>query len=134
LNRDEQQKWSEAGVAGHEALVAALGDPVDLGTVTSLGTTVGRIAEGVATLRDCQRTLDGFPEDPQDLAAAAESAAADAEIAALESAERAPALVQLASSAIGLLGDLRPVCEQPIDEVSVRSHLQEILDPDFRSS
>jgi DNA repair exonuclease SbcCD ATPase subunit len=41
--------------------------------------------------------------------------------------EQAPARVQLADAALGLLGDECPVCEQAIDESSVRAHLHEIL-------
>jgi hypothetical protein len=41
--------------------------------------------------------------------------------------QKAPAQIQLADAALGLLSDECPVCEQAIDESSVRAHLQEML-------
>jgi DNA repair exonuclease SbcCD ATPase subunit len=40
---------------------------------------------------------------------------------------RAPAQVQLARAALGLLDDACPVCGQPIDAASVRNHMTELL-------
>lgn len=41
--------------------------------------------------------------------------------------QKAPARVQLADAALGLLSDECPVCDQAIDESSVRAHLKEML-------
>ncbi len=103
-------------------------DAVDVETVTELSATSGRVVRAVEAVREGLQTLVKHPTDPAQLAQDAEAATAAAEQAAKESAEQAPALVQLASSAINLLGDRCPVCDQPIDEASVRSHLQEVLD------
>jgi DNA repair exonuclease SbcCD ATPase subunit len=103
-----------------------LADPA-LAAIAELGATVGRIVEALSTLRDRQRVLARYPDDAQPLVLAAEEAAEMAERAATESAERAPALVQLATSAMGLLGERCPVCEQTIDASSVRAHLEEVL-------
>jgi DNA repair exonuclease SbcCD ATPase subunit len=103
-------------------------DAADIEIVTQLGATIGRVVEALEAVQRGHQTLAKHPNDPGQLAQEAEAAAAAAERAAKESAEQAPALVQLASSAIGLLGDRCPVCDQPIDEAFVRSHLQEVLD------
>jgi len=103
-------------------------DAVDVETVTEMSVTFGRVVRALKTVREGIQTLAKHPNDPAQLAQDAEAATAAAEQAAKESAEHAPALVQLASAAIDLLGDRCPVCDQPIDEASVRSHLQEVLD------
>lgn len=103
-------------------------DIADVDTVTQLGAAVGRVVEAMEAVQRARQTLAEHPKDPAQMAQDAEAAAAAAEQAVRESVERAPILVQLASAAIGLLGDRCPVCEQQIDLASVRSHLQEVLD------
>jgi DNA repair exonuclease SbcCD ATPase subunit len=103
--------------------------PADRGlsAIAELGATVGRIVETLSSLQDRQRTLAQYPDDPQPLVHAAEEAVQMAERAATESAERAPALIGLATSAMRLLGERCPVCQQTIDTSSVRAHLEEVL-------
>ncbi len=113
--------------AGLTDLGLAVPAGADLALVEQLGAQAGQIVEALGMLKERRRALDAFPEDVQQLVDDAEAASADAERAAAVSAERAPALVQLATSAMGLLGERCPVCDQTIDEASVRSHLEEVL-------
>jgi len=99
----------------------------DLTTVGEFGATAGKIAEGLALLQERRRALEQYPDDVQQLVVAAEEATAAAEAAANASAESAPALIQLAISAMNLLGENCPVCEQKIDPASVRAHLEEVV-------
>jgi hypothetical protein len=91
-------------------------DAIDVETVTQVASAIGRVTDALDTVKRDRQTLGKHPDDPSRLAQDAEAAAAAAEQAAKESSEQAPALVQLASSAIGLLGERCPVCNQPIDE------------------
>jgi DNA repair exonuclease SbcCD ATPase subunit len=100
----------------------------DVEAVKALGIALATTLHALEQLQTRQRTLRAHSDDPEQLAARAEDAVAAAQAAAEESTARAPALVQLASAAMGLLGSRCPVCEQPIDPDSVREHLQEVLE------
>lgn len=100
---------------GNESLISQIGEDAD------------RLTKALELLSARQRDLATHPAEVVDLLAQAEEAASRARKAAAESVERAPTVVQLASSAIDLLGDRCPVCEQDIDQASVRIHLQGVL-------
>ncbi len=121
---------------GLRAVAAKLPDGVepvssswrDQSLVTQIGEDADFLIKALEVLGARQRDLATHPETVVELLAQAEEAASLAKQAAAESVERAPSMVQLASSAIDLLGDSCPVCEQDIDQASVRMHLQEVLD------
>ena len=96
--------------------------------------SLGGVREAVAAiggaLRDLaarQQELAQHPAHAEEVARAADAAMSSARRLVAETTERGPALVRLASAAMGLLGERCPVCEQPIDESSVRSHLKDVL-------
>ncbi|HEU5106681.1 MAG TPA: AAA family ATPase [Solirubrobacterales bacterium] len=121
---------------GLAAAAAKLPDGVELvldpwqgqSLITQIGEDANLLTKALEVLDARQRDLVTLPEGVAELLVEAEEAASRAKQAAAESVERAPIMVQLASSAIDLLGDHCPVCEQDIDQVSVRIHLQEVLD------
>jgi chromosome segregation protein len=105
-----------------------LGPWKDQSLIAQMGEDANLLTKALEVLNARQRDLSTHPEGVVEVLAQAEEAASRARQAAAESVERAPTMVQLASSAIELLGDSCPVCEQDIDEASVRIHLQEVLD------
>jgi DNA repair exonuclease SbcCD ATPase subunit len=117
---------ASSAVEGSAELI--VDESLDLATVSDLSAAVSKVVDALRSVRDDLQRASEHPADLDQAVRDAELATAAAEQTAKESAESAPALVQLASSAIGLLGDRCPVCGQPIDEGSVRAHLQEVLD------
>lgn len=103
-------------------------ETVELQSVGDLGAALGRVVGALDVLRERHEALARQAIEPDSLVADAEKAATDAAEAVSTASNRAPSLVLLASSASELLGDRCPVCEQPIDAVSVRSHLREVLE------
>jgi DNA repair exonuclease SbcCD ATPase subunit len=118
---------SLARISVATGLPISLPAEVSIDTVTQLGSAVGRIAETLEGLAAGRRELARYPRDTDDLVREAAAAVGEAETAVAASAERAPAFIQLATSAMSLLGDRCPVCDQEIDEASVRAHLEEVL-------
>lgn len=111
-----------------EGIALVLPLALDIEAIKALEVALATALHAFERLQMRQRTLRDHSDDPEHLAARAEDAVAAAQAAAEESTARAPAVVQLASAAMGLLGDRCPVCEQPIDPDSVREHLQEVLE------
>ena len=103
-------------------------ESVELATIAPLDEAVRAMSRDIDSLIQRKAAVARFPDQAEQLLSAAEQAAGDAERAAAESTARAPALVQLASAAIDLLGDACPVCEQPIEAAAVRAHLRDVLD------
>jgi DNA repair exonuclease SbcCD ATPase subunit len=102
-------------------------EPLAQQRILELARAIESVLRSLEQLRAAQRALTELPEDPEALVEHAERELAEAAQAASAATESAPIQVQLASAATQLLGDRCPVCDQPIDEASVRQHLQEVL-------
>lgn len=95
--------------------------------VEGLSDAATRLLRALEGLSVRWRELGQHPRDAAEAVAAAEEVAVACRQKATEAVAAAPAMVQLSSSALNLLGDRCPVCEQDIDEQSVRIHLEELL-------
>jgi DNA repair exonuclease SbcCD ATPase subunit len=102
-------------------------DKVDRQHLADLTRTIGSMLSSLQRLRAAQRALSPLPEDTAALIERAERELESAAQASAAATESAPTQVQLASAAVQLLGDHCPVCDQPIDEASVRQHLRGVL-------
>lgn len=109
--------------------ISARSLPVELEEIAALGREVGvalEAARDVATSaeraeRAKLETSEAIDQLETELAVLMERAEA--------AVRRAPAQVQLAGATLELLqGNTCPVCEQPVDEASVRAHMRELLD------
>lgn len=103
-------------------------EPLTLEAVAALGKSLSDVLDSLRVVADHQAAVTAHDVGSDDSVATAQKAVEQAEAAASTSAQSAPRRAQLAAAAIELLGEKCPVCEQPIDEASVRAHLQEILD------
>ncbi len=110
------------------AMTLDTGESLTLETVGELGKTLSGVLDSLRAVADRQVAVAAHDAGSDDAVAAAQYAVEQAENAAGASAWSAPRRAQLAAAAIDLLGDHCPVCEQLIDEASVRAHLQEMLD------
>lgn len=133
---------SEADVSGvlrkgFDAIAAKLPDgivicpeegPVDLRVVAGIVDTIEEVIVAVDRLKDRRKAVAANSDEAEKDVERADQAVAQAKEAVAQSTERAPVTVQLASSAMTLLGETCPVCEQQIEEERVRDHLQEMLD------
>lgn len=104
-------------------------DLVALGELERLLVSLGSALKSLAAARERLAALDEAREDP---VAKAEKELEAARTAAVAATEQAPAMTQLAVAALGLLGDRCPVCEQEIDQASVRVHLGEVIEQNRR--
>ncbi len=111
-----------------EGVALVVPSAFDVEGIKALGVALAAAVRALERLQKRQRISRDHAKYPEHLAARAEDAVAAAKVAVDESTSRAPAVVQLASAAIGLLGDRCPVCRQQIDTDSVREHLQEVLE------
>jgi hypothetical protein len=92
-----------------------------------LGDAARRLHRAFEGLGVRWRELGQHPKDAAEAVARAEERAVACRNSAAAAVVAAPAIVQLSSSALDLLGDRCPVCGQEIDEESVRVHLEELL-------
>jgi len=99
----------------------------DAAALTDVGREVGSLVDAAQRILSARVTLEGLTEDQQANLAQASSALAEAQRQLNEITQRSPLMVQLATSALQLLGPTCPVCQQPIDLNSVRRHLDELL-------
>lgn len=109
---------------GIELDVSALLDRDALATV---GRRAGALIEAIQRLTSARATLRQQVESQQIGMVEASRGLTLAQERLEEITERAPLIVQLAGSALQLLGPTCPVCEQTIDSDSVQRHLEELL-------
>jgi DNA repair exonuclease SbcCD ATPase subunit len=119
---------SEISAALPGAVRLRLGGDVDAGGLGELGRVLGELGTALGSLaaaRERVAALDAAHDDP---VAKAEEELEAARAASVAATEQAPAMTQLAVAALGLVGDRCPVCEQEIDQASVRAHLEEVIE------
>ncbi len=103
----------------------SLDDP-DLEAVAQLGQLVRRLIDALEAKHERMAALAAHDKDTDAAVAATETALETARQRAVEASDRAPASAQLAALALGMLSDHCPVCGQPINEATVREHLEEV--------
>jgi DNA repair exonuclease SbcCD ATPase subunit len=92
-----------------------------------LGTHVGSLIAAVSRLLDADHEVRQLDQARGQSLAELEASLAVAQQGAQDLVLRSPLREQLATTALQLMGPVCPVCEQPINEESVRRHLEEVL-------
>ena len=126
---------------GMDALSAALSDRVllrsnepDLKELALVAQQLTRMIESLEVQQTRVVALGDRQQDTDAAVEAAERAMEAASRSAVVATQEAPVAAQLAVAALQMLGDRCPVCGQTIDEVTVREHLEEILEVSNRSA
>lgn len=98
----------------------------DLEGIAQLEQLVGGLIAAFEAKLERAAALAAHEEDTDAAVEATEAAMEDARKHALEASSKAPAAAQLAALALGMLSDRCPVCDQPVDEATLRAHLEEV--------
>lgn len=101
-------------------------DDPSLEAVAEFGQFMRQLIDAFEAKHERIAALAARERDSDAAVQAAEAAMESAGRHAVDASERAPASAQLAALALGMLGDRCPVCDQTIDEETVREHLEEM--------
>jgi DNA repair exonuclease SbcCD ATPase subunit len=123
---------AEIGAELPDAVRLSLGGDANLAALGELGRLLTALNSELGSLATARERLAALDEARDDPVAKADKELEAASVAAVAATERAPAMTQLAVAARGLLGDRCPVCEQEIDQASVRAHLEEVIEDNQR--
>lgn len=123
---DHGMRATATRLASHARIVTDA--RLDARALEQLNNALQRAENSIAELHLRQRNLSEHPVAAEKQVRDSEDQLERAASKAVEAAQRAPSLIQLATVALDLLGDHCPVCEQAIDEHSVRKHLEELLE------
>src|ERR1035437_3536652 len=110
-----------------DGLAVHVGADLTIGGLLRLSAHVSSLISAVSRVLDADREVAQLDQARGQSLAELEVSLTVAQQGARDIILRSPLREQLAATALQLIGPVCPVCDQPIDEESVRRHLEEVL-------